>query len=1090
MEDEEKYIPGSIVRVRLSNFVTYSAVEFRPGPYLNMVLGPNGTGKSTIVCAIALGLGGKPEILGRAKEVKDFVRKSTTEAVIEIEIKGTQKNIVIERRLHAANNRSTWAIDGNQATEQAVKDRILKCNIQVDNLCQFLPQDRVSEFAQVAHPTNNMLPPQLLQETERAIGSPKLLSHHKELIKARNELKAEETVSASGEVNHLAVLKRKLGPLQEEVEKLKDREKCLQDIRIIELAIPWEKYEMALNDYKEVKDRRNVIRQQREDYESEVQPLRESLDFAQSLLESNAKDFSTLKSKYEDCSRKAKAGNAAIEAAEEKQKNQIIALKSAKQQFTKTAQTIKGYKASLADKREELQNFTRELDERGFLDENGECDPTRSDEFNFIANAMEKINNSLSECLGNVGAVQSRAKEIFQEKTSIDRSMAACENSLRRLHETSNQKLEAVRRVSEHTYRAVEWFRENQRTQQIRFEKTVFEPICLHVNVKNPDYAASVETIIGKNTLMNFVVQTREDYKALTRQILDVLKLRCNVVMLDSSMRLEPAMTRNEIRSLGFDGYLLDFLDGPDEVIRAACQISGIHTIPVSLRPIERLSSIEAEQRLKSYVIANSSYTVKRNYGASSTRIFGLQEPFILKLSLNTAEEERLNHELRNLKGQLQEATRKLSELQDEEKEYRNQDATLRGEKAKLFEKKKELLSLRQSFQKRQQDLGHYEAKIQREEADLAEYEQEIKKLQSSSGRFLTERANLALNFLNLQAPAVELFEKRLMYSLRDIELLSQKKFIEEKLNSIRDRNSAIETAWQNGIDCLLAALSKRFKVTRELEHAKSQARVLKESAENITTEYTIEERQEMTTIRNGKTLPDLEDLLGQYRARAEIMSCNNTRALEDFKALEAEIHVCEKKLETRTNRMEQARNKMQTLKDEWLPELERLTKLISDAFSKSFERIGCAGEVQIQQDDDYEKWGININVKFRYVLHILGIADLTCRKERSVSTILYLMALQQVSRAPFRVVDEINQGMDPRNERMVHSQIVETACQEGNSQYFLITPKLLPDLEYHPKMKVLVIYNGEHQPKTFDFKAFIDKKKAAGKQKKHKRQA
>lgn len=39
---------------------------------------------------------------------------------------------------------------------------------------------------------------------------------------------------------------------------------------------------------------------------------------------------------------------------------------------------------------------------------------------------------------------------------------------------------------------------------------------------------------------------------------------------------------------------------------------------------------------------------------------------------------------------------------------------------------------------------------------------------------------------------------------------------------------------------------------------------------------------------------------------------------------------------------------------------------------------------------------------------------------ERAVSTVFYLMALQSLARAPFRLVDEINQGMDPRNERYV----------------------------------------------------------------------
>lgn len=56
------YIPGSIVRIQLRNFVTYDWVEFRPGPYLNMILGPNGTGKSSIACAIALGLNFPPAV--------------------------------------------------------------------------------------------------------------------------------------------------------------------------------------------------------------------------------------------------------------------------------------------------------------------------------------------------------------------------------------------------------------------------------------------------------------------------------------------------------------------------------------------------------------------------------------------------------------------------------------------------------------------------------------------------------------------------------------------------------------------------------------------------------------------------------------------------------------------------------------------------------------------------------------------------------------------------------------------------------------------------------------------------------------------
>ncbi len=68
---------------------------------------------------------------------------------------------------------------------------------------------------------------------------------------------------------------------------------------------------------------------------------------------------------------------------------------------------------------------------------------------------------------------------------------------------------------------------------------------------------------------------------------------------------------------------------------------------------------------------------------------------------------------------------------------------------------------------------------------------------------------------------------------------------------------------------------------------------------------------------------------------------------------------------------------------------------------------------------------------------------------------------MQDVTVCPFRVVDEINQGMDPINERKVFMQLVESACRPGTPQCFLLTPKLLPALPFTPAVQVLQIWNG-----------------------------
>lgn len=102
----------------------------------------------------------------------------------------------------------------------------------------------------------------------------------------------------------------------------------------------------------------------------------------------------------------------------------------------------------------------------------------------------------------------------------------------------------------------------------------------------------------------------------------------------------------------------------------------------------------------------------------------------------------------------------------------------------------------------------------------------------------------------------------------------------------------------------------------------------------------------------------------------------------------------------------------------------------------------------------------------------------------------MYLMSLAELGNSPFSLVDEINQGMDQRVERQVHNQLVATTCKDDVGQsvssplspllsssrsgpirrrasdsiasrrYFLITPKLLPNLDYHEKMKVLIVNN------------------------------
>ncbi|EGG02800.1 uncharacterized protein MELLADRAFT_49722, partial [Melampsora larici-populina 98AG31] len=182
------FLPGSIVRLSATNFMTYTEVEFHFGSHLNMIIGPNGTGKSAFMCALALGLGYSPAtVLQRVNEVKLYVKNGTNEGSVEIELKGKpgEENIVIKLHLNVETSSRVFEINGKRSTHTKVQEIIRSFNIQVDNLCCFIPQERLREFAA-------MDPIHTLKATEKCAGHSGLVPWHDVLIEKGRKKISEE----------------------------------------------------------------------------------------------------------------------------------------------------------------------------------------------------------------------------------------------------------------------------------------------------------------------------------------------------------------------------------------------------------------------------------------------------------------------------------------------------------------------------------------------------------------------------------------------------------------------------------------------------------------------------------------------------------------------------------------------------------------------------------------------------------------------------------------------------------------------------------------------------------------------------------
>ena len=111
---EKGYNDGAILRVKMYNFLTFDSAVVFPGPRLNIVLGPNGTGKSSITHAICLACGGLPKTVGRSDNLAQFVKrgKENEESYCEVDILDKKKVVTVRRTISSENRGSKWSING------------------------------------------------------------------------------------------------------------------------------------------------------------------------------------------------------------------------------------------------------------------------------------------------------------------------------------------------------------------------------------------------------------------------------------------------------------------------------------------------------------------------------------------------------------------------------------------------------------------------------------------------------------------------------------------------------------------------------------------------------------------------------------------------------------------------------------------------------------------------------------------------------------------------------------------------------------------------------------------------------------------
>lgn len=932
--DMNKFQPGSIVRVAVQNFVTYEKAEFYPGPYLNMVIGPNGTGKSSLVCAICLGLGYSPKHLGRAGSVKEFVKHGRDKATIEIELQkrpSDRHNFVIRVQIRRDQNNQKWWLNGKECSHKTIQDLMKSLKIQVDNLCQFLPQDRVVEFAAST-------PVELLKETIRAAAPEEMLLWQdklREIFKEKKEL--EE--NSQNDVDTLQNLESRQEGLQADVDRLRERDeiqKRLDDLKIVRVLAS---YQEARNKYNSAKENKKKAQDSLRRLETESGPSLQAVNQKQSYLD---RINAALSAK----SRALEQSHDLADALDQKVKDEDASIEAFMNKSRAEKQLFHGRKRDVAAARTRLTSLQADLKNRPGDFNAGEWNQKiRGEEHN------------LRELESTDRGLEAEAMELRDQVREPNRRIESLQKSIESFDTQEGQQLNMMNKNFPEVAKAWDWIKSHSG----EFEKEVFAPPMISCSIKDERYSSQVQSLLQMDDFTCFTAQTHKDFKTLTHQLYRVMSL--SVVIRSVAQPLSnyqsPANKQEAVR-LGLDGFAVDFLEGPEPVLAMLCSEKRLHQSGISLKDHDndQYNQLANSGAISQWAAGRHMFTLRRRkeYGGKAmTAISKFIQPGRFWTSQPVDMQEKTE-----LMRQLQEVKEEKHALRDKNIAITEKRKAITSQKDDIMNKIDELKREKNALQREYQKWQSLPEKIEAEERRRDENMQMMETIRNRIYAMQHDRDKLVMaKFTATMRHAASL------ESIRE----AHREWVEAKIQHIEATSDVKGLKKRNAriVAELDVERSKLEEATRLAETTRAAGRELGEKVRDILADHE-DRREHLQNMAENKTEHEVEMEMEAEKAQLELIHAANPNILREFEKRAAEIARLRRKLDGVHGKVAELTATQASLMGKWEPKLDELIAQINSAFAYNFEQINCSGEVHVHKDADFEQWALNIMVRFRYV--------------------------------------------------------------------------------------------------------------------------
>ncbi|KAK0221980.1 P-loop containing nucleoside triphosphate hydrolase protein [Armillaria fumosa] len=1035
---------GIIEAIEMHQFMCHKYLTFSFGPQINFIIGHNGSGKSAVLSAITVALGGKANSTGRGSGLKAFIREGqpASEVTIQIKNQGEEaykpkeygKSIVITRKFTKEGN-SSWKIKSKDGKVISTKKEELAAicdhmNIQVDNPMNVLTQDAARQFLSASHPTDKykffLRGTQLSQLSDEYTTCLENIEHTTKVLNSKKavlpDLRAacKEAMARFQEATKARDQKKKVDELKKELAWSFVHDKEAEMTKAVEHAAKTGRRIPKIEDH---------LKEARARFDAETAAVALCDEEFHALG-----DMNHLTERKKELSENMRNNRSLLNELASERKQMDTAFKAARESIALIQKQIDDEARRMeADTQVKREESSRQLEHARMSLQEAEA----------ALPALVETKNQIDAENRETKVKGERASDDVQK---IRENIVRCDGMVRNCEMQDKNQYAAYGRDIP------------QVLERIRRARWVGDqpvgPLGVHVKVRDPESWADLLRRQLSGMLTAFAITDAQDLKQLKRILVEsgnpnLLIFVAPKDIFDYSGGEPPAHMLTVLRALDIsDPYIL--------------------RIMINQRGIERMflakTRREGEQILREVHGGGQAWTADgyllKRYpeGGESTSPLPKRRNDATSLLLSgrnsAAEKEHYLREKKRYEDEVIVHTQRVNELKQK---------YMTGKRA-YDAKVREEMQARRAISIAQDRLR------QLQEAAQEDMPANIAGLEASKKESEEEKENLETQFKDHIARKAEIDEeqKGLLEQLNSVkndmeEFESRQKAVQAKIEKAAEKRMEA----QNSIKHYDAKLAE--EQTR-VDEANEAAKVLEEEFEAWTAKAADYCDRVETTRRSDEIQRNLDSVQQALKEREKKHGATVDEMTVEVNKTRANLEAAESQLKQMVSLNKRLKTSLVARLNRWQEFRLHIAVRCKLVFQYNLSHRGYFGKVLF----DHDKGTLQLKVQTDDVAATQGSRDKDPRSlsggEKSFSTICLLLSLWEAIGCPLRCLDEFDVFMDAVNRRISMKMMIETANQSDKKQYILITPQDMTSITIGQTVRVHRMPDPERNQGTLAF--------------------